>query len=364
MMTNARYREEILSQVFQYIRSGESFYIVGAPSVGKTRLINYLIGANFEGLDNTSAKKIYLDSQQVGKTWIVPVDMNRLLLQERGKEKWVLSFFELMIYSIFDACHEAQPMDSLENIQQQITSINAKVMESKDALQAFRLFEMATTMLCNSYGIKLCFVFDEFDEYYKLMPAEIFAHLRAIRDANKYQVIYMLFLRNLPENLRIPLDNESFFELISRNRLGLPPFSYQDTLFVLGQLEDRHEIELSEEQCDFIFAYSGGHPGIIQAIIRLYQKYSKVFIQETPSIEWFGKKEVIQEECRKIWISLLEEERQGLLAFAHDNLSVRSVETGRLLVEKGLLKPSKTKKMKVFSPLFAYYIENQRTNIK
>ena len=250
-------------------------------------------------------------------------------------------------------------MDSLENIQQQITDINAEVMESKDALKAFRLFEMATTMLCNSYGIKLCFIFDEFDKFYKSMPAEIFAHLRAIRDANKYYVVYILFLRNLPENLRIDLDNESFFELISRNRLGLPPFSYLDALFVLGQLENRHGISFSKEQRDDIFHYSGGHPGIIQAIIRLYQKYPDAFKKKTPDLEWFGKKEVIQEECRKIWISLLEEERQGLLAFARNDLSAISVETGRLFVDKGLLKSSDTKEMKVFSPLFSNYIEKQ-----
>ena len=38
------YREEVLKQFFKHIKSGESFYIVGAPSVGKTRLMDFLMG--------------------------------------------------------------------------------------------------------------------------------------------------------------------------------------------------------------------------------------------------------------------------------------------------------------------------------
>ena len=39
-----QFREDVLKPFFNYIKSGESFYVVGAPSAGKTRLIDYSMG--------------------------------------------------------------------------------------------------------------------------------------------------------------------------------------------------------------------------------------------------------------------------------------------------------------------------------
>ena len=40
------YRQEVLGRFFDYVKSGELFYVVGAPSVGKTRLMDFLMGDN------------------------------------------------------------------------------------------------------------------------------------------------------------------------------------------------------------------------------------------------------------------------------------------------------------------------------
>ena len=42
--TPSHYREEVLKPFFKYVKSGESFYVVGAPSVGKTRLMDFIMG--------------------------------------------------------------------------------------------------------------------------------------------------------------------------------------------------------------------------------------------------------------------------------------------------------------------------------
>lgn len=38
------YREETLKPFFNYIKGGESFFLIGAPSVGKTRLVDFVMG--------------------------------------------------------------------------------------------------------------------------------------------------------------------------------------------------------------------------------------------------------------------------------------------------------------------------------
>lgn len=355
-----QFREEVLKPFFRYIKSGESFYVIGAPSIGKTRLMDFLMGEDPDALredmqpDPDRVKKHYLGDEIAAKTWLARVDMNRL----RSENDWGFRFFELLLSTVLFACNKCEPTDEIEKLKMTIAALDSEVIESKDALKAHRLFEMAVNMLCQSYGIRICFLFDEFDETYKTMPRELFAHLRAVRDANKYRVSYVLFLRNLPEKLRDPIENEEFYELISRNILGLEPYSQRDSLHIIEQLENRHEIKLSQDKREWLFAVSGGHPGLIQALFKALKEHPHAFAQ-VPNVEWCARHEAVQEEFRKIWIGLLEDERASLLEFAHGNQNSISAATGKLLLAKGLLKSPADRNMKVFSPLFEHWLSKQ-----
>jgi hypothetical protein len=356
------HREEVLKPFFQYVKSGESFYVVGAPSIGKTRLMDFLMGddpdlarSGFEP-DRERVKKHYLGDDIAAKTWLARVDMNRL----RSENDWGFRFFELLLNTVLFACNRCKPIDEaeklkIEKLTTEIAALDSDVIESKDALKAHRLFEMAVNMLCQSYNIKLCFLFDEFDETYQTMPREVFAQLRAIRDANKYRVSYVLFLRNLPERIRTPIENEEFYELISRNMLGIGPYSEQDTLHIIRRLESRHETNLSQDKRDLLYNLSGGHPGLILALFKLFKENSKVSAQ-SPNVEWCAKHESVREEFRKIWNGLLEDEKAGLLEFVHGNKNSMSAATGKLLLAKGLLTGNS---LKIFSPLFEYWLLKQ-----
>jgi energy-coupling factor transporter ATP-binding protein EcfA2 len=354
-----QFREEVLKPFFNWIKSGESLFIIGAPSVGKTRLMDLLMGDDPDALregitpDRQRVKKYYLGDEISAKTWFCRVDMNRL----RTENDWGFSFFELLLNTVLLACNRCESTDEIEKIKMALAALDSEVIESKDALKAHRLFEMAVNMLCQSYGIKLCFLLDEFDETYQTMPRELFAHLRAIRDANKYCVSYALFMRNLPDKLRAPTENEGFYELISRNMLGLGPYSQQDTLYIISQLENRHEISLSQDQRGWLYTLSGGHPGFTQALFKSFKEHPQA-IAQMPNTEWCAKQEAVQEEFRKIWIGLLDDERAGLLEFTHRNQNPMSATTGKLLLAKGLLK-STDSNVKVFSPLFEYWLSKQ-----
>jgi hypothetical protein len=356
-----QYREEALKPFFKSVKSGESLFVVGAPSVGKTRLMDFLMGDDPDALragitpDRERVKKHYLGAEVSAKIWLARVDMNRL----RTENDWGFSFFELLLNTVLLACNRCEQTDEIEKIKIALATLDSEVIESRDALKAHRLFEMAVNMLSQSYGIKLCFLLDEFDETYQILPRELFAHLRAIRDANKYRVSYALFLRNLPEKLRPPTENEGFYELISRNMIGIGPYSRQDSLHVIGQLEIRHEISLSQDQREWLYTLSGGHPGFIQALFKSLKEYPQAFAQ-APNAEWCAKQEAVQEEFRKIWIGLLKDERDGLLEFAHGNQNSIPAATGKLLLVKGLLIKSTTgSSVNVFSPLFEYWLSKQ-----
>jgi hypothetical protein len=354
--TPFRYREEILKPFFKFVKSGESFYIVGAPSVGKTRLMDFIMGDDFDALrsgldvDHDSVKIKYLGNDAASKTWLVRVDMNRM----RREDNWEFLFYELLLNTLLLVSSRCEQTEENKEIEQELAALDSRVIESKDILTAHRFFEMAVNKLCRYYGINLCFLFDEFDETYKNMPREAFAQLRAIRDANKYRISYVLFLRDLPERIRKSIDNESFYELISRNMLGMGPFSMQDTFHIVGQLETRYEYELAEEKREWLCVNSGGHPGLIQALFTLLKDHHHA-AAHMQDLEWFARQDTVREEFRKIYAGLLKDEQAGLRQIADDQTSV-SPAIGKLLLAKGLIKSSGGR-MVYFTPLFGYWLK-------
>ncbi len=97
-----QFREDVLKEFFGYIKSGESFYVIGAPSIGKTRLMDFLMGddpdvlrADTE-LDRERVKKKYLGEEISSKTWLARVDMNRM----RREHDWGFLFYELLLHTI------------------------------------------------------------------------------------------------------------------------------------------------------------------------------------------------------------------------------------------------------------------------
>jgi hypothetical protein len=332
------YRQEVLSKLFDYIRSTESCYLIGAASIGKTRLLDFLMFPE--------VKRHYL-GEEAARTWIVRVDLNRLI----PKKDEIFSFFELMLSSLVLEFSKQEGQE-FEEIKVELAGLDSQVIQSGDPLLAVRFFEWEVTKLCQMQKYKICFLFDEIDEFYKKASREIFALLRAVRDANKPYLCYALLLRNLPEKLRKPSEVESFYELHSRNLIGIGPFSREDTLEIIRQIADRRRQNLQPEIREWLAATSGGHPGLVQALLST--------IIDTPAsqarlneIEWFAEQELIKEECRKIWNGLTDEERAGLKAYFEGNTGL-PLPTLKILHAKGLLKRDSNA---CFSPLFERYIK-------
>lgn len=345
------YRQEILSPFFKYVQSTESFHLIGAASMGKTRLLDFLM--------RNDVQEHYLH-EKAKKTWLVRVDLNRLAVKN---ESW--AFYELLLSSLLLEVNDhanKDNLDVLDNIRVEIAQLDSSVIEKRDLLLALRFFEMAVNRLCHVLDLKICFIFDEFDETYETMPRDLFMQLRAVRDANKNRVSFGLFLRKQPDRLRPTIDNESFYELISRNRIGLTPYTYADTMSMIEQLEIRRDHPLAPDQRPKIFETSGGHPGTISAIISILIETpnSNQHLESPGWQEWISRQPSIVEECRKIWNGLSPEEQDALSAFVKGDFSKIALPVERLLTIKGLLRYNGDR-MQIFSPPFALYVRNRRT---
>jgi hypothetical protein len=334
------YRQEVLTPFFRYIEGGDCFYVVGAASFGKTRLLDHLM--------KPEVQQHYL-KEKADTYWLIRVDLNRMPIHELA---W--SFYELLVSSIvlYVYTHE-----DIKNVEAELIKLDSQIIERRDPLIALRLFELVVNKLCQYHDLRLSFLFDEFDETYKTLPKEIFHQLRAIRDANKYRISFILFLRNTPEKLRETRDIESFYELLNRQPLGIGPYQKEDGLQIIKQWEARKQHSISPDQREIIFHASGGHAGLMSALMSILIERSQVF-QKLYSADWakeLSQDPAIVEECRKIWDGLLDEEKERLPDFITDLYKQVPAPIDTMLFAKGLLFRAKGGEVRFFSELFKQY---------
>jgi len=316
---NPSYRAEILDPLFQHIRACESCALVGCASMGKSRLLRFML--------EPEARRRYL-GDQADATLFAYGDCNRLA----EVSEW--GFFELLLTALVEACGQHPELHHLRN---ELNVLRREVVISHEALLARRHLELAALMICRERGFRLCIILDEFDEAYRALPALALANLRALRDDNKAWLSYLLVLRDHPARLRT--ECEGFYELFSRSVLGLKPYSAADAGRVIEQLEARWNHPLTPEDRATLIAESGGHPGLIVAM------FGEIVGGRDPI-----RSDAVGDECRKLWMSLPRDERLALYYLSHGQLAHDDPAMERLEL-KGLVRDGRP-----FSPIFARYI--------
>ncbi len=329
------YRQEILTPIFRKLSGRESCIVIGVASMGKSRLLQFLLRDDVRShyLGNAAATTLFL--------W---VDSNRMA------EFTAWGLHELLLTALVEGCGQHPTASSLRAT---LTEWREKAITLQNGLLAQRYVELALQMLCEEQGLHLCFVLDEFDEPYRSLPAQALASLRALRDRHKYALTYLLFLRDDPAILRNPNECEGFYELLARSVLGLKPYNGDDARRVIEQVATRRSPELpklTEEARQELLRLSGGHPGLLVALL-------DALTQELPLGEswddWARRQPKAEEECRKIWQGLRREERNTLHLLAQ-KLSTSAKERTSLL-RKGLIQEPTPKIIHFFSPLLEAY---------
>lgn len=333
------YRGEVVSLLCTLLRAGESCVMVGVSSMGKSRLLRFLLRPDVQQHYLGDTTETY---------WLVLADCNRLA----EISEWGL--YELMLTSLTEAA--AGRLDP--TLRDWLNNLRRETITSGNPLLARRHVELATRVLCREHGLRLCFIFDEFDAAYKTLPPGALANLRALRDADRYGVCYVLMLRDRPERLRSPADSEGFYELISRSVLGLKPYERPDAQRVIAQLASRWSHDVSKDHETELLLLSGGHPGLLVALFDLLMRGGERPLGED-LVKWTLHQPQVLEECRKLWDGLAQDEQ---LALSRLTQGIGVAYTIRELLElKGLVVSDEPDAARFFSPVFREYVLNQGT---
>ncbi|MBV7335416.1 winged helix-turn-helix domain-containing protein [Chloroflexi bacterium TSY] len=335
------FRQEIANPLFQIIRGGESGVICGVATLGKSRFLQFLLRQDIH--------HHYLQ-EDASNTLFVWADSNRA----REISEWAL--YELLLTALVEVASELPQAHGERN---RLLALRREAIIEQNGLLAQRNFEFATRILCHEQKLKLVFILDEFDEFYQKLSRQTLANLRAVRDANKYSVCYILFMRDHPIALRQPDESlEGFYELISRSILYLKPYTEIDTREAIRLISARRNLStdlLYKNAEDEIVRLSGGHPGLIAALLN-------ALITSKPKDEsletWATNQENVHEEFRKIWQGLRPDEQQTLVHLAQRMTT--KVRNRKSLELKGMIQVS-GREIQFFTPLFPHYILNQAT---
>jgi DNA-binding winged helix-turn-helix (wHTH) protein len=329
------YRQEIVTPLLRKLTGGESAMVIGPASMGKSRLITFLL--------REDVRAHYL-GEATAATLFFWVDSNRMA------EFTAWGLHELLLTVLVENCGQQAATSSL---RQQLTEWRQQVILSQNSLLAQRYVELALQIFCQERGLHLYLILDEFDEPYRSLPPQALASLRALRDQHKYWLTYLLFLRHDPRDLRDLDQCEGFYELFSRSVFGLKPYGDEDARRVIDQVATRRQAELpslSESVKGDLLRLSGRHPGLLVALMDALT--SELPLGEGWE-EWAKRQPTVWEECRKIWQGLQRRERETLHQLAI-NASTSFSQRASLRL-KGLIDDTSPPNVHFFSPLLRDY---------
>jgi hypothetical protein len=330
------YRAAEARQVMRWIEVGQSGCLVGLRGAGKSNLLRFLL--------HEDVQRHYLGRHYVD---IVFVLVDLLALTERTE--WAV--YEL----ILDRLMNQLRLLGIEEIVEVVTSFHQDATHSRDPLAARRAFERCVDVLCQRSAQRVVLFLDEFDAVFRTLDTFLLRCLRAVRDAHKGQVSYVIVTDDLVRLRDDLAEAEHFYRLVSRNVCGLGPYSEADARQMICRLASRRSVELNEGDMAHLIELSGGHAGLLKATLSLlwgaYQESSLTELIPTLSSE-----PAVQAECQKVWESLSQDEQAALCTLT-DGVPV-DPHTLRRMTRKGLIREGISGTL-VFSPLFADFVHRQ-----
>lgn len=332
------YRAAEVRQVMAWIKAGQSGCLIGLRGAGKSNFLRFLL--------REDVRRYYL-GRDYADFVLVLIDL--LALTEHTN--WAV--YELILDRLLA---QLRLFSTETEIIQGVASLRQEAMHLRDPLTAYRALEQCVDLLCRRPAQCVVLLFDEFDTAFRTLDPFLFRCLRAIRDAHKGHVSYIVVVDDDLACLRDDLDEvEHFHRLMSRNICGLGPYNQADARQMISYLASQRSIELGAGDTARLIELSGGHAGLLKAILSLLgdARQDGVLAELAPS---FKDEPAVQTECRKVWDSLSESEQTTLCTLAGG--TVADPDVLHRLERKGLVREDEPTPS-LFSPLFADFVRQQ-----
>ncbi len=219
----ATYRQDEVQYILSAVRAGACVSVVGLSGAGKSNLMGFLAHRE-DAFPQPNAL----------------VDCNRL------REVSVDAFFQLVRQSLGDTQTHAAPTPARDDFDE---------LGALDTILNRRLTE---------HGGSFCFLLDRFDILADPSNQMITSNLRALRDAYKYQLTYIIATRR-------PLNPDSeLAELFYAHTLWLGPLGRSDVLWNVESYAQRVGQAWGEAIAEVLLELTWGYPSLLRAASEAY----------------------------------------------------------------------------------------------
>ena len=209
----------------------------------------------------------------------------------------------------------------------------------------------------------LVLLLDEFDEAFAQVDSRVFLNLRAKKDRYGPALVYVTATVDRMDSIRPDEHCAEFCELFIPHRWHLAPLTAGDTAHFVRDAGERAGVELDQSDAEFLYLWSGGHPGLLTGATQLLidalaregegadhwvmQRRLAPVLRESP---------VLARENQKIWQNFSEAERQALLSLFADQPADEAV-LSRLEEKHILMRVEKERR--AFSRLFSLFVQGK-----
>lgn len=356
------FRKEEVSYVMQRWRAADSCSLIGVGSVGKSNLLQHLA--------NSDVQSAYMNITQSDQFKAVIIDPNLLgpLPSQEKVQKRCWAGYELMMHRLFMAFYPFPVLGDEDAHRFYDTYI--ALQDGTNPLYAYmglRYFERGLDFFMRR-GVKIVFMFDEFEEMLKHLPPKFFQTLRGLRDANKKYLSYLTFTRaplpTLIDQFELPvLDMEPFTELFTDNVYYVGPYNSVDARRMVDNLMARNGKTYSSATIEFLLWATGAYAGLIRSGFRLLDTIGTVNSNDVLNDELarlLAIRRPIRIECQTIWSSLTASEHHVLRAIAGLETYNSNAVTERavaMLVQKRLIHVDKMQQtLHIQPPVFRIFV--------
>ncbi len=359
------FRRDEVQYVTQRWQHSESCSLVGVGSVGKSNLLHHLSDDDVQ---------IHYLGQRASRFIAITIDPNLLGPLDPSDsipfKCW--AGYEVMMHRLYVAFY---PLTVLEEDAENFFDTYQALQDGSNPLYAYmglRFFELGLEFFLRR-DIQIVFMFDEFEEMLRKMPAKFFQTLRGLRDNHKTSLSYLTFSREplpvLIEKMDLPEEElEPFTELFTDNIYYVGPYNQVDAQAMIERLIKRNpQANYSPYALDFLMYATGRYAGLMRAGFRTLDMIGEITPSEVRNpylVERLASRRPVRAECETIWKGLTDVEQRVLKAISQrhsERIDTEAELAISLLVQKRLLRIDKARQvLNIEPPVFSAYVANDQ----
>lgn len=340
-LLDGTYQRQIdVQRICETIYTGHCVEITGFSNIGKSALMRLISRSDVWQRELGEAGSEFLP---------VYIDCNRML------EMTGQGFYELVLRCLLESSEELAQSEPLR------TAYETLITPESDLVVPLSFSQGLTSAL--QIQRKLVLLFDEFDEPFSQIESRVFLNLRAKKDRHLEELVYVTATDRPLLELRPEDHCGEFCELFNHQHWHLAPLTHHDVTRFMRDYSERFEVDMTHEDIDFVYLWSGGHPGMLLRISRILTE--KIGEAGDSTDRWslhrkmgpdLRSDRMLTSESAKIWQQCEGEERETLLQIFAGKSAEKSV-VDQLLEQHILFEVDG--KRRAFGRAFSSYIQDQ-----